>query len=432
MTSKMFHLGWFCAGFRVPAWNQPWSGTSSRDWSDGMFYVDTARAFERACFDYFMIEDSNYIPDDYGHSMEVYLKLGHRAPKHDPAILAAQISQHTKSIGIISTIATSETTPFHLARTITSLDHLSHGRTGWNMVTGSSDHAAQNFGHAGQLPHDERYDVADEFVDLVTQLWESWDPDAVVLDEKSGYYIDHTKVRVLDYQGKHFSSRGPAVGLPPVQGRPVLCQAGVSSRGMQFTAKWSDTVIASANDIDGMKATREQIRAHAIQAGRDPDSIKVMFLARPIIGEDEKDAAHRAEMDVADAKRQVEMSLSNLASNTMLDFSSFDLDAPLPADTTTNGHRGMLDNMIKSGKTLREIGEDSIGYQFVGTPDAIASQMDEAIQHIGGDGFLLTHMWPTRRYVDEICDGLVPALQRRGLTRDRYEHATLRDNLHAF
>jgi FMN-dependent oxidoreductase (nitrilotriacetate monooxygenase family) len=370
----MFHLGWFAAGFRVPAWNQPWSGTSSRDWSDGTFYVDLARAFERACFDYFMIEDSNYIPDDYGDSMEVYLKLGHRAPKHDPAILAAQISQYTKNIGIVVTVATSETTPFHLARLMSSLDHLSHGRIGWNMVTGSSDHAAQNFGHEGQFPHDVRYDVADEFVDLVTRLWESWDQDAVVLDEQSGYYVDHNKVRVLDYRGEYFASRGPSVALPPVQGRPVLCQAGVSSRGMQFTARHSDTVIATANDLDGMRSLRETIRAHAVEAGRDPDAIKVMFLVRPIVGESEEDAQHRARMDELDRKRQLEMSLSNLASNTMLDFAAFDLDSPLPKDVTTNGHRGMLENMVASGKTLRQIGEDSVGMQHrharrLGCPD---------------------------------------------------------------
>lgn len=134
-----------------------------------------------------MIEDSNYIPDDYGGSMDVYLKLGHRAPKHDPTVLAAQISHFTTSLGIVATAPTSETTPFHLARLIASLDHLSHGRIGWNMVTGSSEHAAQNFGRAAQLPHDQRYDVADEFVDLVTKLWGSWDHDAVVLDEESGY-----------------------------------------------------------------------------------------------------------------------------------------------------------------------------------------------------------------------------------------------------
>jgi FMN-dependent oxidoreductase (nitrilotriacetate monooxygenase family) len=432
MASQMFHLGFFLGGFRVPAWNQPWSGTSSRDWSDGMFYVDLARAFERACFDYFMIEDSNYIPDDYGDSMEVYLKLGHRAPKHDPAVLAAQISQYTKSLGIVATLATSETTPFHLARLISSLDHLSHGRIGWNMVTGSSDHAAQNFGHKGQLPHDERYDVADEFVRLVTKLWGSWDQDAVILDEKSGYYIDHTKVRVLDYHGKYFASRGPSVALPPVQGRPVLCQAGVSPRGLKFTARHSDTVIATANGPDGMKAVRDQIRTHAVEAGRDPNSIKVMFLVRPIIGETEQDAQHRARMDAADRKRQLEMSLSNLASNTMLDFSKFDLDEPLPKDVTTNGHSGMLVNMVNSGKTLRQIGEDSVGMPLVGTPGSLAAQMDEAMQHIGGDGFLLTHMWPTRRYVDEICDGLVPALQARGLVRTAYEFPTFRENLHAF
>jgi FMN-dependent oxidoreductase (nitrilotriacetate monooxygenase family) len=436
VTDRRFHLGWFQDGFRAPAWNRRWSGTSTRDWQDGSFYVDLARAFERACFDYFMIEDSNYVPDIYGASTAVYLKYGQRAPKHDPTALAAVLSQTTQHIGIVATVATSESTPFHVARMMSTLDHLSHGRIGWNIVTGSNDRAAQNFGHERQQPHDTRYDMADEFVATVCELWDSWDEDAVLMDAAAGVYVDHDKVHTIDHRGKYYASRGPLNTLRSPQGHPVLVQAGVSPRGRAFTARHSDTVIAAANNLDDMRELRADIRRRAAEAGRDPDSIKVMFLAQPMIGETEEDARRKSELWAQDESRLVDFGLSSLASVTSVDFARYDPDQPLPADLTTNGHRGQLDNMVKSGKPLRElatgvvVGSRDAG--FSGTADAVAARMAEAMDYVGGDGFLLTHFTPTRRYVDEICDGLVPALQDCGVVRTGYEHPTFKQNLLAF
>lgn len=188
--SKKFHIGYFLEGFRAPAWNRPWSGRSADTWGDGKFFVDLARDLERGCFDFILLEDSNYIPDTYGGDMSVDLKWGRRAPKHDPCLLAAIISQATRDIGIVATVATNQTHPFHLARLMSSLDHLSGGRIGWNIVTGSADRAAQNFGLDSQPPHDERYDMAEEFIAAATALWESWDEDALVLDYSGGVYAD--------------------------------------------------------------------------------------------------------------------------------------------------------------------------------------------------------------------------------------------------
>jgi long-chain alkane monooxygenase len=436
VTDRRFHLGWFQDGFRAPAWNRRWSGTSTRDWPDGSFYIDMARAFERACFDYFMIEDNNYVPDIYGGSTAVYLKYGQRAPKHDPTALAAVLTQVTSHIGIVATVATSEQSPFHVARMMSTLDHLSHGRIGWNVVTGSNDRAAQNFGFERQQPHDTRYDMADEFVETVRQLWDSWDEDAVQMDTGSGVYVDHTKVHTVDHRGKYYASRGPLNTLRSPQGNPVLVQAGVSPRGRAFTARHSDTVIAAANNLDDMCELRADIRRRAAELGRDPDAVKVMFLIQPMIGETDQDARRKAELWVEDESRLVDFGLSSLASVTSVDFARYDPDEPLPLDLTTNGHRGQLDNMVKSRKPLRElavgvvVGSRDAG--FCGTADVVAARMAQAMDYVGGDGYLLTHFTPTRRYVDEICDGLVPALQDCGVVRTSYEHPTFKQNLLAF
>jgi FMN-dependent oxidoreductase (nitrilotriacetate monooxygenase family) len=433
MSKEKFHVGWFLDGFRAPAWNRAWSGHSTRDWPTGQFYMDMARDLERGCFDYFMLEDSNYIPDIYGGSMDVYLKYGRRAPKHDPAALAAIISQVTTRLGIIATIATTESTPFQVARLMSTLDHISSGRIGWNVVTGSNDRAAQNFGRDAQPEHDQRYEMADEFVAAVRALWDSWKEDAVIMDEVSGVYVDASKVNTADYNGTYFRTRGPLNTVPSPQHHPVLVQAGVSSRGQKFSAENADSIIAVAKDFASMRTLRENIRRHAAAVGRNPDHIKVLFLAEPVLGETDDEARAKVKRMQDERARALDWSLETAASVTTVDFSQYDPDQPLPKDLTTNGHQGILNDMVSSGKTLRELAaaENNVG-DFVGTPETVAGIMEEIAQEIGGDGFLLTTPRVTRRYVTEIVDGLIPALQKRGVVRTHYEHELLRDNLTAF
>jgi FMN-dependent oxidoreductase (nitrilotriacetate monooxygenase family) len=433
MSKEKFHVGWFLDGFRAPAWNRAWSGHSTRDWPTGQFYMDMARDLERGCFDYFMLEDSNYIPDIYGGSMDVYLKYGRRAPKHDPAALAGIISQVTTRLGIIATIATTESTPFQVARLMSTLDHISSGRIGWNVVTGSNDRAAQNFGRDAQPEHDQRYEMADEFVAAVRALWDSWKEDAVIMDEVSGVYVDASKVNTADYNGTYFRTRGPLNTVPSPQHHPVLVQAGVSSRGQKFSAENADSIIAVAKDFASMRTLRENIRRHAAAVGRNPDHIKVLFLAEPVLGETDDEARAKVKRMQDERARALDWSLETAASVTTVDFSQYDPDQPLPKDLTTNGHQGILNDMVSSGKTLRELAaaENNVG-DFVGTPETVAGIMEEIAQEIGGDGFLLTTPRVTRRYVTEIVDGLIPALQKRGVVRTHYEHELLRDNLTAF
>jgi FMN-dependent oxidoreductase (nitrilotriacetate monooxygenase family) len=436
MSAAPFHLGWFMS-FRPPMWSSPFAGNDGANWANGDYYVDFIRSLERAKFDYMMIEDSSMVSDAYAGSSEIDLKYALYAPKHDPIPLVPYLAAATERIGIVATASTSFYPPFMLARTMTTLDHISRGRVGWNIVTSSEDRAAQNYGMDHLPPHDERYDRADEFVDVVTKLWDSWEPDALVMDRGTGHYVDHTKVHPIDHAGTYFKVRGPMNTLRSPQGRPVFCQAGGSPRGRDFAAARADTIIASAQGVEAMKAFRDDIRARMETFGRKPDDCKVLFIVMPTVAPTDAEALAVRESwkDPAIARVRAEAALGHLSALTENDFSSFDLDQPIP-DVTTNGHRSTLSDFLRMGTGGRTLGEVAStwsieSFPFVGAPDTIAAQMDEVMQEVGGDGFLISG-GGTRRQITEICDGLVPALQARGLTRTSYTHEHFRDNLLEF
>jgi FMN-dependent oxidoreductase (nitrilotriacetate monooxygenase family) len=429
---KRFHLGWF-ANFIADEWNGTW-GSDGEFWT-GEFYVELARSLERARFDFLLLEDKLMVSDAYGGTMAADLKHG-IAPKHDPAPLATLIAAATRRLGIVPTLSTSFYPPFLLARMCATIDHISRGRLGWNIVTSAEDRAAQNFGMDRLFEHDLRYEMADEYVDLVCRLWDSWEEGAVVRDRETGVYVDHRKVHRVDFEGKYFRSRGPLNTVRPPQGRPVFAQAGASPKGRAFAAKWADLIVCAATGIDGMKAYRDDIRSRMVAAGRNPDDCKILFLVSPIVGETEQEARDKKHRWMT-SDTFVEHTLVELGSITEIDFSVFDLDKPLP-EVSTNGERGTLENFARggAGKTLREIAHTGLGeaVELVGTPDQVADRMAEVMTEVGGDGFLITSpiFKLDRRYLVEITDGLVPALQRRGLARTDYTHASFRGNLLEF
>lgn len=433
MAADLFHLGWFLGNsFGVHGWNQPWGGTSGEDWSRPDLHVDLAKAAERACFDFVLLEDSVFVPDNYGSSMDFYLKRALRAPKNDPLPLIPLMAQATSRLGLVPTISTSFYPPYLLARLIATLDLMSDGRVGCNFVTSTAERAAQNFGLDAHLEHDLRYEMAAEFVEVVLQLWSSWDDDAIVMDRERGMFVDPTKVRKIDFKGRFFASRGPLNTARPPQGHPVLVQAGNSPQGQAFAAKRMDAVLCAVSTVEEIKAFRAEMRKKVAAAGRDPDSCKVMYVAAPTIGESDSEACERVQRRQAHRATAPELALAQMGSLTDIDFSTFDIDAPI-GELTTNGQQGTLKRFLKQGRTLREIAQNyKYGYEdLVGTPDKVAGQMAELMQEVGGDGFVFTGNL-TRRYVAEITDGLVPALQRRGAVRGAYEHQHFRDNLLAF
>jgi long-chain alkane monooxygenase len=385
-----------------------------------------------------MLEDTLMIADAYGDSTETYLKYALMGPKMDPAPQAALIGAATRNMGVVATFSTMAYPPFMLARLCTTLDHICTGRFGWNIVTSGENHAARNFGMDELPPRQDRYDMADEYVDLVKQLWGSWDQDAVVLDRKTGTYADYTKVRPINFVGKYYKCRGPLNTAPSPQGRPAFVQAGGSPRGRQFAAETADSIIAPSAGIQGNKAYRDDVRARAKASGRDPDEIKVLFVVAPVLGETDAEANAKFER-IRQSPSFLERTLASISSITDIDFSRFDLDAELPR-LTTNGEQGSLDAFAQwgSGKTLREIAMEQVARGLdgmVGTPDRVADNMGTIMEQIGGDGFLITRPHTTfvsGQYITDICEGLVPALQRRGLTRTAYTKSTLRETLREF
>jgi len=434
MPSSPFHLGLFLQGSSVQAWGEPWTGRIGESWMVPDLFVDVARALERACFDYILLEDSSYIGESYAASREIYLHNGIAVPRQDPSVVATLMMAATSRIGIVPTFATFAYPPYLLARLMASLDQVSSGRSGWNMVTGSSDFAARNFGME-QLPeHDLRYDMADEYLDLVGQLWGSWESGAIVADPESGMLVDHTKVHQIDFKGKYYASRGPLNSGPCPQGRPVIAQAGGSPRGRQFASLHADTIVASIKGVDRMRDYRNDVRARMVSHGRDPDTCKVLFLVAPIIASSMADGLQLKATRTARVAEQVDRKLAFLGKITNIDFAQFDLDAPV-GELTTNGHQQTLDDFKKKAgnRTLREAiaayNSDGGSVELLGSPDDVAAQMAEAMQHAGGDGFLFSLSDVSRRTIAEIEDGLVPALQRRGLMRRAYAHRHFRDNL---
>jgi FMN-dependent oxidoreductase (nitrilotriacetate monooxygenase family) len=427
---KKFHLGWFLGpGITVQGWKTP-AYAASYDWTKPDIFQDGARALERACFDFLILEDTAAVPYTYKGSMDYYLRTATFTPKFDPAVLTPYLLMATSKIGIATTLTTTFYPPWLLARQMATLDQYSNGRMGWNIVTATSDAAAQNFGYDKQIEHDTRYDMADEYLDLVQQLWEAWEPDAVTMTDDM--FVDPSKVKTVNFQGKFYKSRGPLNVPRSPQTRPLYIAPGGSPRGRRFSGRNAEVVLAGGESIEAMKEYRDEVRAHARALGRDPDKVKVMFICGPMIVKDRAAAEeYKANLPKLRAAR-MEKNLASMSFLAGIDFSKFDLDTPLP-EIKTNGLQTMLKTFKDAGPgaTLRDVATRPEGWDLVGTAEDCASQMQEAMEEIGGDGFLITGpLMP--RYVTSVVEELVPVLQKRGLTRKNYSHQLLRDNVMAF
>lgn len=430
-----FHLGWFLGpGITIQGWNEPGFG-HGYDWTKPALYQDAVRALERARFDVVILEDSSAVPYAYKGSMDFYLKHATMTPKFDPVMLTPYLIDATKHIGLAPTLTTTFYPPWLLARTMATLDHFSDGRMAWNIVTATSDAAAQNYGLDKQIDHDLRYDMADEYIDLVSQLWEAWEPDAVVMDEATNTFADPAKVKAVHFEGKFYRSRGPLNVPRSPQGKPVFVAPGGSPRGRKFSGRNAEIVLAGGESIEDMKDYRNEVLSHAAAFGRDTSKIKTMFTCVPTVVKSAADVDDTKKMLAQTREKHLERGLAAMSFLSGLDFSKFDLDTPVP-EIKTNGMQTLLRTFKNAGPkaTLREIVTKPNGQGFthmVGTADQIAGQMQEAMEEIGGDGFLVTgHFKP--KYIHSIVDELVPALWKRQLTRREYGHAHFRDNLLAF
>jgi len=432
-----FHLGWFNgAGFGVQGWGAPGFGTGYDLWGPELAQ-DTIRMLERGGFDFMIMEDSSMVPEAFGGNPEYYLNRAIMAPKLDPVPLVPYMAMATKHIGIVPTLTTGFYHPWLLARLMTTLDHLTKGRIGWNIVTATTQLAWSNYGLV-QPEHDRRYDLADEFVEVAKQLWASFPSSAQILDAEKKIAFTAKDVKPINFEGEFFSSRGPLNAPAGPQGHPVLFQAGGSPKGRKFAAKNAEAVIASCTSVADMKEYYTDVKGFASEFGRDPSSVKVMFTTGIIMADTIAEAQDKAERMRAARQDDIEGQLAGISNITGIDFSKVDLDEPM-ADLTTNGSQSTLKEFLstaKPGATLREVlasksNPGVMGLPFVGTADSIAGEMADVMDEVGGDGFLLGgNMRP--EYIVSIVDRLVPQLRKRDLVRTGFDHSTFRENLMEF
>jgi FMN-dependent oxidoreductase (nitrilotriacetate monooxygenase family) len=362
------------------------------------------------------------------------LKRSHTVTSFEPFTLLSALAGATEHIGLVATASTTFDAAYHIARRFASLDHISGGRAGWNIVTTSNPDAALNFGLDEHMAHDERYDRAREFYDVVTGLWDSFADDAFIRDVDSGIYFDPEKMHVLDHKGKYLKVRGPLNIARPVQGWPVIVQAGASEPGRQLAAETAEMVFAAGGSLADAQRFYTDVKGRMAKLGRDRDHLKILPGALVVVGDTAEEA--REKRARVDGLVNYANAIGSLSIALGVDASRFDPDGPLPNDLPeTNQSRSGRDRAItlarRENLTVRELAQRLGGYAglaFVGTPSTIADQMEEWLTTEACDGFNV--MFPfLPQGLDDFVDKVVPELQRRGIFRREYEGMTLRENL---
>ncbi|MFN6559447.1 MAG: LLM class flavin-dependent oxidoreductase [Nostoc sp. ChiSLP01] len=361
------------------------------------------------------------------------LKRSHTVTSFEPFTLLSALATVTEHIGLVATASTTYDAPYHIARRFASLDHISGGRAGWNIVTTANPDAALNFGLEEEIEHDERYRRAREFYDVVTGLWDSFADDAFIRDVEAGIYFDPDKLHVLNHKGKYLSVRGPLNIARPVQGWPVIVQAGASEAGRQLAAETAEAVFAPAGNLEAGKALFADIKGRARAIGRDPDSIKILPGVLVIVGETVAEA--QTKRVYLNSLVHYDSGIASLNSALGYDVSGFDPDGALPEIPATNAGHSSRERVIalaqRENLTIRQLAQRVGSYgglAFVGTPQTIADEMEQWLFEEGSDGFNI--MFPyLPEGLNDFVDKVVPELQRRGIFRKEYEGNTLRENL---
>ena len=396
-------------------------------------YVELAQLAEQAKIDAIFLADNQSVRHG---DPEAVGRVAQYVANFEPLTLLSALSAVTRRIGLIATASTTHNFPFQVARKFASLDHLSHGRAGWNIVTSSSTNREDaNFG-AAPLAHDARYERAAEFVEVCRGLWDSWDDDAFVRDKTSGVFSDMSKLHVLDHQGKYFSVRGPLNVPRCPQGYPVHVQAGASDAGRDFAARYAEMVFVTPQSLALAQDQYADIRGRAAGFGRDPDHVKIMPGLAPVVGRTEDDA--RAKFEQLQSLLTWPVAFNILAMRMGgMDLSGFDLDKPFPEtarDTqgSRSGAEAMVERSRRENLTIRQLALKTAGslagLSVHGSAAEIADMMEDWFVHGACDGFNLQPATLPGTFRD-IVELVLPELRRRGLFRTAYEGMTLRENL---
>ena len=412
-------------------WRHPKTDWDLDTWARPELYQHIAKVCERGLFDMVFFADLNYISDTYTGDLDPALRYAVQAPEHDPIPLLSFMAAVTERIGLASTLSTSHHHPYYAARLWATLDHLTRGRAGWNVVTSLNHNQAANYGEERE-PSALRYEKAEEFVEVCRKLWDAWDEDAVVMDTDTPQFIDSSKVRRTDHVGTHFKSRGPLNVTRSPQNGPAILQAGTSPQGRDFAARHADALFAIQPRAIDAKEYRDSIRERAADFGRDPDSIKVLFGAQPIIGSSDAEAIEKQEEH--NELVPVEAGLAILSAHLDFDLSTLPIETLMAERDEPELQRMKTRYLALDGSsyTLAEVARrhgQSVGIpQFTGTPATVADQMEAFFDEVGGDGFMLSPIYSPGA-IEEFVDEVVPELQRRGRYRTEYTGTTQRDHL---
>jgi len=427
-SQRQLHLGAFMRPISIHtgAWRYPGA------WPDANFNLAhikrLIRTLEAAKFDAFFMADHLAVlnmPTDA-------LKRSHTVTSFEPFTLLSALAMVTERIGLVATASTTYEEPYHIARRFASLDHLSEGRAGWNIVTTGNPETSFNFGSEEHLEHATRYEKAREFYDVVTGLWDSWEDDAFLRDVESGIFFDPAKLHTLDHQGQFLSVRGPLNIARPVQGWPVIVQAGSSDAGRQLAAETAEVIFGSAGTLEDGKSFYADVKGRMQALGRDPDHLKILPALFVVVGDTMEEAQEKRAL--LDSLVHYESGIRSLNIALGYDVSGFDPDGPLPEIPETNASKSAREKTIalgRQGLTIRQLAAQAgsyAGLAFVGTPQSIADEMQQWLEERGSDGFNV--MFPhVPAGLDDFVNGVVPELQRRGLFRTEYAGTTLRDHL---
>jgi alkanesulfonate monooxygenase len=427
--TKQLHLGAIMrpVGIHTAWWRYPGA------YPDANFnlkhLVRFIRTLERARFDAFFMADHLAVLN-----MPIQaLRRSATVTSFEPLTLLSALAMVTERIGLVATASTTFDAPYHIARRFASLDHISNGRAGWNVVTTANPDAALNFGLTDHVEHDERYRLAREFQAVVTGLWDSWADDAWLHDKDSGIFFDPEKMHVLDHKGEHLSVRGPLNIARPIQGWPVIVQAGASDVGRQFAAETAEVVFGSSRTIEEARDFYKDVKARVTAAGRSADHFKILPGALVIVGRTREEA--REKKALLDSLVHPESGIPNLSIRLGIDVSTSDLDAPLPEIPPSNQSQSQRDTLValarRNNLTVRQLAQLMGGFgglEIVGTPGEIADTMQSWLETGAADGFNI--MFPTvPAGLDDFVQLVIPELRRRGIFREEYEGTTLREHL---
>ncbi|WP_298964159.1 LLM class flavin-dependent oxidoreductase [uncultured Methylobacterium sp.] len=426
---RRLHLGAFMrpVGIHTAWWRYP-GGFPDANF-DFAHLARFARTLEAAKFDAFFMADHLAV---LNMPVEA-LKRSATVTSFDPATLLPALAVVTERIGLIATASTTYDQPFHIARRFASLDHLSGGRAGWNVVTTSNPDAARNFGLEHHPEHADRYDRAHEFVSVVKGLWDSFADDAFLRDVESGIFFDPEKMHVLDHQGPHLSVRGPLNVARPVQGWPVIVQAGASEAGRQLAAETAEVIFGAAGSIEDGRLFANDVRGRMARVNRDPDHLKILPACFVVVGDTEAEA--RDKRALLDGLVHEASAIAALSIALGVDASAFDPEGPLPEIPETNQSKTGRERAIAlargEGLNVRQLAQRLGGYAglaMVGTPRTIADEMQAWLEAGACDGFNVM-VSDVPQGLDDFALKVVPELQRRGLFRTEYEGTTLREHL---